>query len=245
MRRVLLQVVLALVAVAAHAEWEQNECVQCHKREVLPITLGHSFADWQTSVHAHGGVGCEKCHGGDPAARNADVAHHGVHPASEPESSVHPTRLPDTCGTCHRNELDAFKGTVHARELAAHDKGATCFTCHGAMATSLPTARELTERCAVCHDKPVHAQTALAMVAMTKTKLYHARRAMDEARRANPAWYEDAIRRFHGLERDYHDIQLKWHTFDLDAVLQQSRDLFKLTDAITNEAEVMARRGAK
>ncbi len=196
-------------------------------------------------MHARGGVGCEKCHGGDPSARDADAAHRGVRAATEPESLVNPTRLPDTCGTCHRQELDAFKGTVHARELAAHGKGATCFTCHGAMATGLPTSRELSERCAVCHDRPVHAQNALAMVAMTKTKLYRARRAMDQAQRANPAWYDDAIRRFHGLERDYHDIQLKWHTFDTAAVIQETRDLLKLTDSITNEAEVMARRGAK
>jgi hypothetical protein len=245
-RRVDLQfaIVLALV-VTARAEWETNECVQCHKREVLPITLGHSFPDWHASVHARGGVGCEKCHGGDPRATSAEIAHRAVRPADDPESMVHPTRLPATCGTCHKSELERFAGTVHARELAAKGRGATCFTCHEAMATSLPTPRELSARCGVCHEKPHQAQTALSMVAMTKTKLYRTRRLMDAARTANPAWHNEAIGRFHGLEREYATIQVKWHTFDTEAVIQETRDLLKLTDALASEADVMTRRGTK
>ena len=233
------------LATAALGDWEQNTCVQCHQREVLPITLGHSFPDWRASVHARGGVGCEKCHGGDAAAPTAEVAHRGVLPATDPASMVHPTRLPATCGNCHEKELAAFRGTVHARELSEKGAGATCFTCHEAMATSLPTGRELNARCNACHDKPVEVQTALSMVAMTKTKLYRTRRAMDGARAANPTWHERALERFHELERDYRAAQLKWHTFQTKEVLQDTRDLLKLADALSEEAEVMARRGKK
>jgi len=246
MRRLVLGSVLAIVlAVGARAEWEQNECVQCHEREVLPITLGHSFPDWKASAHARGGVACEKCHGGDPRAASAEVAHRGVLPANDPMSMVHPVKLADTCGACHVKERDAFKDTVHARVLAEKGTGATCFTCHEAMATSLPTPREMNARCSVCHDKPVHAQTALSMVVMTKTKLYRTRRAMDAARQANPEWHAQAVERFHALEREYRAVQLKWHHFDTAAVLQETKDVLKLTSAIADEAEVMARRGAK
>jgi hypothetical protein len=158
---------------------------------------------------------------------------------------VHPTRLPETCGTCHPQELAAFRGTVHAKELATHGTGATCFTCHEAMATSLPTSRELAARCGVCHDRPIPVQTALSMVSMTKTKLYRTRQALDRVRTANPAWYPEGMRRFHTIEHDYLGIQRMWHTFDTEAVIRETRDLLKLTNALIDEADVMARRGAK
>lgn len=246
MRRGFLWLLLSVaLASGARAEWEKNECVQCHRREVLPITLGHSFPDWHASAHARGGVGCEKCHGGDPTAASTEAAHRGVLPASDPASTVHPVKLADTCGACHTKERDAFKGTVHARVLAEKGTGATCFTCHEAMATSLPTPREMTARCGVCHDKPVHAQTALSMVVMTKTKLYRTRRALDAARQANPDWHKQVLERFHALEREYRAVQLKWHHFDTALVLEETKDVLKLTAAIADEAEVMARRGAR
>jgi hypothetical protein len=242
MRRLFMVLALGL-AGAAHAAWEQNHCVQCHQREVLPITLGHSFADWHASIHAKGGVGCEKCHGGDPEAKDPATAHANIRPAADADSMVHPTRLPVTCGTCHPNERSAFEGTVHARQLAAKKEGATCFTCHEAMATSLPTPRELTARCAVCHEKPVEAQAALAVLVMAKKQLYRTRTAMDAAQTASPAWYAGARDRFHDLERDYAAVQLRWHTFETREVLQDSRDLLKLAEALADEAEVKARRG--
>lgn len=246
MRPVLLAFALVpLLVTVVRGGWEQNTCVQCHQREVLPITLGHTFTDWRASIHARDGVGCEKCHGGDPTASDAAQAHRGVLPASNPESSVHPTRLPATCGSCHKMEFEAFKGTVHARQLAEKGTGATCFTCHDAMATTLPTPRELNARCTVCHDRPHEAQTALTMVAMTKTKLWRTRKALDTARTANPAWHERSIGRFHELEREYRTIQHKWHTFHTAEVLQETRDLLKLTDALEEETDVMIRRGTK
>ena len=244
MRTRFLAFVLCL-ATTAHAGWEGNQCVKCHETEILPITLGHSFADWRASTHAHGGVGCEKCHGGDPRATRAEKAHAGVRPSTDPQSLVHPTRLPETCGACHKAELDAFQGTVHARELREKGAGATCFTCHGAMATSLPTPRELSARCAVCHDKPVEAHSALVVLAMAKARLYRARRAMEEAKTADPSWHTAALARFHDLERDYHAIQVQWHVFAMKETLEASRDLIKLAEALTDEAEVKTRRARK
>jgi hypothetical protein len=243
MGRAGLTIAMALaVAGTALAAWDDDQCVKCHEGEVLPITLGHSFADWRTSVHAKGGVGCEKCHGGDPRAMNADAAHVGVKPASDPDSLVHPTRLPATCGACHPKELAAFEGTVHAKELAAKKSGATCFTCHDAMATSLPTARELSARCGACHDKPLEERAALAVLVSVKTQLYRTRKAVDAAKAANPKWHAGAVDRFHELEKDYHDVQIKWHTFATRDVLQESRELLKLSQGLADEAGLMAHR---
>lgn len=235
--------VLALAAPVGAAE-EADRCVTCHQVEVLPISLGHSFQEWRSSAHGRSNIGCEKCHGGDPRAATAEVAHRGVLPTSDPGSLVHPTRLPASCGGCHPKEFAAFAETIHARELAAQGKGATCSTCHGAMAISYPSPSELAARCAVCHQKPVQAQAALAVQSTAKMQLWRTRRTLEGLERADPAWRKEARTRFQALERTYRDVQLKWHTFDMTGVLQQSHDVIKLAKALDAEAGIMEHRPA-
>ncbi len=235
---VVLAVALAAPAGAAPAG---NQCALCHEIERLPISLGHSFEEWQASAHGRGGVGCEKCHGGDPAASDPTVAHRGVLPAAEPGSKVNAQQLAATCGACHAPELEAYSTTVHAQQVRESGQGATCFTCHGSMATSLPSPSELNARCSVCHKKPVEAQVALAVLASAKIRLRRTKRALDAARAPDPAWHEEALRRFHDLERSYGGITLRWHTFAMQAVLQDSRDLLALAKLLDEEAAVRAR----
>jgi hypothetical protein len=234
-------ILILALAVRAQAAWEGNHCVSCHDAERLPISLGHSFEEWRASAHARSGVGCEKCHGGDASATDAAVAHRGVLPAAEPGSLVNPRHMASTCGACHAKELQAYGGTIHAKEVAEHGRGATCFTCHGSMATSLPSPAELSARCGVCHKKPIQAQAALAVLATAKIRLYRTNRTLEMATGADPEWRADARRRFHDLERAYRDIQLKWHTFDMNAVLQEARDLLKITKLLDEETTVRTR----
>lgn len=231
----------AMVAGAA----DVNHCVSCHRAANLPISLGHTFDDWHGSAHGRGGVGCEKCHGGDPDTADADRAHEGTLPAADPKSMVNAARLPETCGNCHRPELQAFNSTVHAKILDAAGRGPTCSTCHGAMASSLPSPGELDARCETCHKKPVEAKTALAVLANTKTQLYRTRQMLAGMKSTNPKWHAGALERFHEIERAYADIQMRWHTFAAARVLQECRDLQKLTKALDDEAAIMARRGAE
>jgi hypothetical protein len=235
---------LSLVAVAARAK-DDNQCVACHAVEVLPISLGHSFDDWRSSAHGRGGVGCERCHGGDASASDAKTAHRGVLPAAETGSLVHPTRIPATCGVCHTKELAAFDGTAHARQLKKQGAGATCSTCHGAMATSLPSPGELSSRCAVCHEKPLEARAALAVLASAKLGLQRTYRSLQAVQAKHPEWYGQAVERFHGLERSFREIELEWHTFETRKVLQQSKDVLKLAEALSEEAGIVARRPAE
>lgn len=238
-RRVII--VIVALALPAQAAWEDNHCVSCHETEQLPISLGHSFEEWRASAHARGGVGCEKCHGGDPTTSDAAIAHRGVLPVSEADSLVNPKRLPHTCGTCHPAQLQAYAGTVHAREVAERGRGATCFTCHGSMATSLPSPAELSARCGVCHKKPVQAQAALAVLATAKIRLYRTHRTLEALKTADPGWHADAQHRFADLQRTYRDIELKWHTFAMEAVLRETRDVLKLTKLLEEEAAVKTR----
>jgi hypothetical protein len=241
-RRLLALLAIALGPGATAQAAQANHCVSCHESAALPITLGHSFSDWRASSHGRAEVGCEKCHGGDASAAAADAAHQGVLPADNPDSRVSPTNLLATCGGCHSKELGWYNSTVHSRLLKEKKHGATCFTCHGAMATSYPTPRELAERCRVCHAKPVGAQEALAMVSALKRQLQRTEEAVKQAGAVNPQWLPGAQQRLESMHQDYHGVQLKWHAFRTREVAENCRDLLKLAHALDDEADVMIRR---
>lgn len=234
---------LLLVAFGVFAD-EANQCVVCHEAEMLPISLGHSFDDWRSSAHGRGGVGCEKCHGGDPKATAQEVAHRGVLPAAESASLVNPARLPTTCGSCHAAQRAAFDTTVHARELKSKGWGATCSTCHGAMATSLPSPGELSLRCAVCHKKPVEVQAALAVFASTKIRMRATQRTIETMKETHPRWHREALERFHDLERMYREIEIDWHKLETRKVAKDSMDLQHLNKNLEEEAEIRSKHPA-
>lgn len=239
-----LAIGLALAAPPpAGAAEPDDQCVACHEREQAPLALGHAFWEWKHSPH--GEVGCEKCHGGDPRATTAEAAHRGVLPASEPASLVHATKLAATCGVCHAKESEAYARTVHAREVAEKGRGATCLTCHNAMAASLPSPAELGSRCSTCHAKPYESRNALIMLSAAKQRLVRTRAAIDALAEKDPRWHRNALERFAELEKVYAAVQLEWHTFHTPKVLEQTRDLMELSRPIRDEAakhaEILAR----
>ncbi len=231
-------IVWVVVAGWAHAAPMPNRCVACHETEVLPVSLGHSFAEWRGSAHGRAGITCDQCHGGDPDARLPGPAHQGVHPAGDPASSVNPANLPLTCGRCHAGQLEAFNRSRHAAGLRKDGRGASCALCHGPMAASLPTPVELNARCATCHLKPVPAQAALAVMVAAKAGLGRVRRTLDEPGPAGTDSGGPVVQwrdRLHALERTYASIQALWHTFRTGEVLARSRDVEKLAQALADE----------
>jgi hypothetical protein len=230
--------IVSCLAAPLAAAWEDNQCVQCHESQNLPISLGHSFDEWRASSHARAGIGCEKCHGGDASATDQSTAHRNVEPASDVQSMVHTSRLVTTCGTCHPKEREAYEQTVHARQVSDRQGGATCSTCHGSMATSLPSPADLRSRCAVCHDKPVLAQEALSVLAAAKVQLFRTRRAIQAVGDKDAEWYAGTLQRFHKMEQAYGEISMKWHTFAMKEVLGSSRDLLKLAKLLDEEVKL-------
>jgi len=93
---------------------------------------------------------CTSCHGS-----------HLVLRASDPESSINPFRIPDTCGQCHTKEAKDYKGSVHG---VAFRRGVTtapnCTVCHGIHTikmmpkeTATPAeARLVRSTCVTCHS---------------------------------------------------------------------------------------------
>lgn len=88
-------------------------CASCH--DALTVTQAYGISadrvsSFQDSFHglaARGGnqavANCASCHG-----------NHDIRPSTDPKSSIHPTNIPTTCGTCHPGAGENFaKGPVH------------------------------------------------------------------------------------------------------------------------------------
>ncbi|MBI3982587.1 MAG: hypothetical protein HY337_06725 [Gemmatimonadetes bacterium] len=79
-------------------------------------------------------------------------------PASDSGSTVHPTNVAATCGTCHHGIEERFKASVHWSETARTDEGRelpTCKDCHTSH-TIRRTDRadfrmEMMDQCGRCH----------------------------------------------------------------------------------------------
>jgi len=224
------------VASRPYAAAAENQCVVCHEQEPQPIAFGHSFEAWRHSLHAQHDVTCEKCHGGDPAAKDRASAHAGVLPATDPKSLIDASHLGSTCGGCHDKEFAAYEKTIHSKRIQRLGKAATCMTCHDAMATSLPSPAELSSRCAACHEEPLEAHIALVTLAGAKSRLSRTRRDIEAMKAVDPDWHRNALERLRDLDERYHRIQLEWHTFAVQEVLRDSRDVLALGKLLNEEA---------
>jgi HSP20 family molecular chaperone IbpA len=148
---------LGLIAAPAQAQ-QVTRCAECHLANLNNVPAPGFLSDWQRSAHARRGVGCDKCHGGDPWTDHPTEAHRGVLNSSNARSLVHPANLTLTCGQCHRAIAAAFTDSRHQSLIGAGDAHApTCATCHGAMRARTVTPTELETRCAGCHpgDSPL------------------------------------------------------------------------------------------
>jgi cytochrome c3-like protein len=121
-----------------------DNCVACHRLQ--KDTAGQVVAIFQTSTHGRAGIGCDRCHGGDPSQAEKANAHAG-----------HFTAKPDTagtlemCGRCHRQPLEFFKASRH---VAVRPNAARldCVECHGVHAIGAASdSFRWPQFCAGCH----------------------------------------------------------------------------------------------
>jgi hypothetical protein len=116
-----------------------GQCLQCH------LTTDDGVAElWQDDVHARAGIGCETCHGGDPAQADNDLAkRRGT--GYQGELSAH--EIASSCGGCHGDveymkvrkpllpvdQLEKYWTSEHGKLLAKGEtRVAQCASCHGA-----------------------------------------------------------------------------------------------------------------
>ncbi|MGH9750159.1 MAG: multiheme c-type cytochrome [Candidatus Polarisedimenticolia bacterium] len=143
-------------------------CARCHADAVFmkrfdPHARVDQLAEYRTSVHGRKNAEkderaavCTDCHGV-----------HGIRAVSDPRSSVHPSRVADTCGRCHAdpslmgryfiptNQLEEYRTSVHAAAL--HERGdlsaPTCNDCHGSHGAVPPGVEHVTNVCGSCHSR--------------------------------------------------------------------------------------------
>jgi hypothetical protein len=221
---------------------EDNNCVTCHKTVTSVTYLEHNFGDWDKSVHSSAGVTCQVCHGGDPTKADAAAAHAGVLRSTDPKSPVYFTRIPETCGGCHKAELDAFHRSGHFKELQRTGKGPNCVTCHGSMANHVLAPRDLEATCTLCHKRPTQAYATLIALNGLKSSLRNLDEAVKKARAANidvTAQQQE----YDACLKKHQSVLEEWHTFDMPRVLKDVQELTRR--ARTAYSEVQIKQGQK
>ena len=141
-----------LATTALVAQDGRSLCADCHF--ATPDAPNRQHVDaWSLSLHGRSNVGCERCHGGNPATLERFQAHQGILASTNPSSPVHVTNLPRTCGTCHAGPFTQFQKSRHQTLLVDGDRrGPTCTTCHDSVAAQLVSPRGLEQRCEHCHS---------------------------------------------------------------------------------------------
>jgi hypothetical protein len=150
-------------------------CGRCHSdinymRQYQPSMRTDQLAEYRTSGHgkrleATGDpqvAVCTSCHGGK----------HHTYAVRDLESPVYPTRVSQTCATCHsdpkimegrqyhgrplgHNQYEEWKQSVHGKALL--EKGdlsaPTCNKCHGNHGALPPQIGSVANACGACHGK--------------------------------------------------------------------------------------------
>jgi len=142
-------------------------CGRCHAdagfmHRYNPALRVDQVTEYQTSVH-----GQRLAQFGDTAVATCASCHpaHGIRPATDPQSSVHPLNVAATCGRCHADsarmarygiptdQRDRYRESVHWKALADRgDQSApTCNDCHGNHGAAPPGVTWVGNVCGQCH----------------------------------------------------------------------------------------------
>jgi len=141
-------------------------CGKCHSdgaymRQYNPSLRTDQLSQYQTSVH-----GKLRAKGDDKVAVCTDC--HGVHglrPASDTRSTVHPLNVAQTCSRCHADaaymkgysiptdQFASYSLSVHHEALAVRGdlSAPTCTTCHGNHGAAPPGVSTVQNVCSTCH----------------------------------------------------------------------------------------------
>ncbi len=142
-------------------------CGKCHSdanfmRRYNPSLRIDQVAEYYTSVHGRRlkeqsdqkVATCASCH-----------TPHSIRPPSDSRSSVHPTRVANTCGSCHANaaymapykiptdQLEQYQQSVHWKMIINKSdlSAPTCNDCHGNHGAAPPGVSSVANVCGQCH----------------------------------------------------------------------------------------------
>lgn len=117
-------------ASPVHATRQGETCAVCHGtgqpappgvRTVRPIEAYTASVHAEAAGNDAGGPSCSDCH-----------TSHSPLPVTDPESSIHRSNVPATCGECHRKISRQFSRSIHGLAAAAGVlESPVCTDCHG------------------------------------------------------------------------------------------------------------------
>ncbi len=219
------------------AAFSDNSCVACHAGLTEPLLVSNRYLEWHLSRHREKEVGCDRCHGGNPQARDQRRAHEGVLKASQPKSRLSPVNQPETCGACHQSLVAVFTQSSHYQKLKRAGLGPTCNTCHIHMATKVVYSPEETSSlCANCHNtingllppRPeIPEEAKIAMMAIQRADMTEdwTHLLLAEAQRRGLT-LEPEKADFHAAQVILGEAKVDWHQFQLATVRRQADEAF-------------------
>jgi len=134
-------------------------CGKCHSREGaaarrIRTDVPDIVKSYEHSIHGKGlleaglivSATCTDCH----------TKHHEL-PPDDPDSSVNPKRVADTCGTCHKGIEEVFRTSVHwPGNVKTDRKLPTCESCHTSHTISRIDVKgfrtRMMDQCGKCHE---------------------------------------------------------------------------------------------
>lgn len=218
----------------------EDSCVKCHSNPDFLVTnkkLYDYFQQWKTSIHEQEGVACDDCHGGNPNAEDKDAAHGRAVGESSISSAINFRNIPATCGRCHDDVLKGFRSSEHYRHVVAKKQerqGPTCVTCHGSINVDVLNVNSVEQSCARCHNKetgnhpenPARARDILNRF----LSIHHYYRFLTH--RLSP---QESRAFFSRVDKKVNHLVVTWHTFDLDAIEKETREVLQLLKDKRNE----------
>ena len=89
---------------------------------------------------------CSSCHG-----------KHTVHAKDDPTAATHPSKIADTCGSCHTTIQREWADSAHGAAMGGKKDSPHCATCHESHGMKDPkaaaTRHKVSDGCGNCHDK--------------------------------------------------------------------------------------------
>ena len=142
-------------------------CGKCHSdasfmRRYNPSLRVDQVAEYYTSVH-----GKRLKEQKDPKVATCASCHtpHAIRPPNDSRSSVHPTQVANTCGSCHAraeymgpykiptDQLEKYQQSVHWKMISQKSDltAPTCNDCHGNHGAAPPGVSSVANVCGQCH----------------------------------------------------------------------------------------------
>lgn len=211
-----------------------NSCVDCHSDPNFLVQnkkLYEYFRNWRSSVHGQENVTCVDCHGGNPKAAGKEAAHGGqAMSAANPSSPISYQNVPQTCANCHKDIYESYRQSEHFKHLQDNPdakQGPNCVTCHGSVSIAVLNVGTVRQACERCHNKetgnypeiPEQAEDILSrFLSINRFYRYIATQGDPQEVRAI----------FKTLDPRIKQLNAHWHTFDLDKVGKETREVVDL-----------------